>query len=86
MENEIKKALQIIAEVGENDGVCTRAYIDVYSSDGYDCLAVGFCNDNPNDFLTFWQDENDENFHTRSWNELTYEEKIAIFLRLPFNV
>ena len=79
MENEIKKALQIIAEVGENDGVCTRVYIDTYSSNGYDCLAVGYCNDNPNDFLTFWQDENDDDFHTEDYYSLTNTEQVEIY-------
>jgi hypothetical protein len=61
-------------------------YINTYKSDGYDCLAVGFSNERPNEFLTFWQDENDDNFHTRTFDELSYRDRIAIFLRLPFNV
>lgn len=86
MKQGIEKALKKIAEHGENDGVCTRMYIKAYNSDGYDCLAVGFCNENPNEFLTFWQDENDDNFHTRTFDELSYWDRVAIFLRLPFNV
>lgn len=83
---DITKILQKVAKFGENDGVCTRVYIDVYHDDDYDCLAVGYCNDNPQQLLTFWQDENDENFHTRTWSELKHFDKIGIFSRFPFNI
>ena len=60
-----EKLLKDIAKYGENDGVCTRLYIDVVKFDGYDCLAVGFNNEMPNRLIGFFQDENDDNFHTR---------------------
>ena len=81
-----EKLLKDIAKYGENDGVCTRLYIDVVKHDGYDCLAVGFNNEMPNRLIGFFQDENDDNFHTRTFDELSYWDRIAIFLRLPFNV
>jgi hypothetical protein len=83
---DITKILQKVAKFGENDGVCTRLYINVFHKDGYDCLAVGYCNDEPQRLLTFWQTSDDEDFHTRTWSELKYFDKIGIFLRIPFNI
>ena len=83
----IGKVEEILNEVktnGENDGVCTRKYITPYrkvDEDGrkWDCLAVGYCNEEPNRLLTFWQDENDDDFHTEDYISLTNTEQVEIY-------
>lgn len=79
---DITKILQKVAKFGENDGVCTRLYINVFHEDGYDCLAVGYCNDEPQRLLTFWQTSDDEDFHTRDWKELSEYTQNTIFLNI----
>lgn len=80
----MEKLLNHIKTTGENDGVCTRVYINTYNEQGYDCLAVGYCNDEPNRLLTFWQDENDDNFHTKDWCELSPVAATSILSQLKF--
>lgn len=83
MIGKIDEILNEVKEKGENDGVCTRRYITAYRKveDGrnWDCLAVGFCNEEPNRLLTFWQDENDDDFHTEDYPSLTNTEQVEIY-------
>ena len=83
----IGKSEEILNEVktnGENDGVCTRKYITPYrkvDEDGrkWESLAIGYCYEEPNRLLTFWQDENDDDFHTEDYYSLTNTEQVEIY-------
>jgi hypothetical protein len=79
-----EEILNEIKQHGENDGICTRRYITPYQmedEDGkkWDCLAIGISNDEPNRILTFWQDENDEGFHTRDYFTLSNTAQARIY-------
>lgn len=87
MLGKVTEILNEIKEHGENDGVCTRKYITPYrkeDDDGrkWDCLAVGYDNEDENTLLTFWQDENDDDFYTESYVSLTNTEQVEIYKRL----
>lgn len=93
MLGKVEDILNEVKKHGENDGVCTRKYITPYrrvDEDGrkWDCLAIGYCNEEPNRLLTFWQDENDDDFHTEDYLSLTNTEQVEIFntLNLDMNL
>ena len=86
MIGKMEEILNEIKDKGENDGICTRKYIKSYRKveDGrnWDCLAIGICNDEPNRVLTFWQDENDDDFHTEDYYSLTNTEQVELYMAL----
>lgn len=73
-----------ISELGDNDGVTTRVYIDAYRKGNEECLSVGYDNGNPDVLLTFWQDLDDDNFYAEPILGLDATDRSAILRRLPF--
>ena len=72
-----QRITDIVKTFGENDGICSRIYIDGFKHDGWDILSVAWSYEDEN-LLVFLQDENDRYTNTEWFDSLPYLTQIQI--------
>ena len=72
-----QRITDIIKTFGENDGICSRIYVDGFKHDGWDILSVAWSYEDEN-LLVFLQDENDRYTNTEWFDSLPYLTQIQI--------
>ena len=72
-----QRITNIIKTFGENDGICSRIYVDGFKDDGWDILSVAWSYEDEN-LLVFLQDENDRYTDTQWFDSLPYLTQIQI--------
>jgi hypothetical protein len=72
-----QRITDIIKTLGENDGICSRIYVDGFKHNGWDILSVAWSYEDEN-LLVFLQDENDRYTDTEWFDSLPYLTQIQI--------
>lgn len=72
-----QRITDIIKTLGENDGICSRIYLDGFKHDGWDILSVAWSYEDEN-LLVFLEDESERYTDTEWFDSLPYLTQIQI--------